>query len=155
MRLLRLSLPLLFVLACGGAARSPGTPKVLADVDEKGVGLDGYDPMSYWNAGQPADGDEAQTVSHAGATYFFATAESKAAFTADPAKHAPRFGGYCAFALSQNRLQAADPTAWEIYDGKLLLFTNAVFKDQFAGDKAGFLAKAEANWPALVETHGK
>lgn len=147
--------------ACGGAPSSPpkdpatqGPAKVLVAVDERGVGLRGLDPVSY-TAGEPAEGSEQHAASHGGATYWFASAEARSAFEAAPAKLAPQFGGYCAFAAAQNRLQAADPRAFMIFEGQLLVFTNADFKTQFEADPAGNKRKADANWPGLVAKHAK
>lgn len=148
--------------ACGGASSSQapagpstqGTAKVLVALDERGVGLRGLDPVSY-AGGEPAEGSEQHAASHGGATYWFASADARTAFEAAPAKHAPQFGGYCAFAAAQNRLQAADPRAFMIFEGQLLVFTNADFKAQFEADPAGNKRKADANWPGLVAKHGK
>jgi hypothetical protein len=35
------------------------------------------------------------------------------------------------------------------------MFTNEDFREQFQQDPAGNKQKADANWPGLVETHGK
>jgi YHS domain-containing protein len=148
--------------ACGGGASSSqptgpspqSTQKVLVSVDERGVGLRGLDPVSY-TKGEPAEGAEQHAARHGGATYWFASADARAAFEAAPAKLAPQFGGYCAFAAAQNRLSVADPRSFLIYEGQLLVFTNADFKTQFEADPAGNKRKADANWPGLVAQHGK
>ncbi|HLL23568.1 MAG TPA: hypothetical protein VK427_15630 [Kofleriaceae bacterium] len=71
--------------ACGGSSKptttEPATAKVLVLVDDQGVGVGG-----------------------------FASAENKQAFDGAHAKYTPAYGGYCAFAASQNRLSEADPT---------------------------------------------
>ena len=148
------------VIACGGSpAPKPsttptGAEKTLVLVDDKGVGLTGLDPVSYFT-GEPAAGSDAATASHGGATYWFASPEHKATFEGDKPKYAPQFGGYCAFAAAQNRLSTADPRVFLIHEGQLLMFTNADFKQQFEADSNGNKAKADANWPGLVAMHGK
>lgn len=127
---------------------------MLVLVDERGVGLQGLDPVSY-TRGEPAQGSDQHAASHGGATYWFASADDRAAFEADRAKFAPGFGGYCAFAAAQNRLSPADPRAFIIFKGQLLVFTNADFKAQFEADPDGNKRKADANWPGLVAQHGK
>jgi hypothetical protein len=155
------ALAISLAVACGGAGPSttgptkPVADKVLVNVDAEGVGLGGHDPISYTKEGGPIAGAAAHTAQHGGATYRFAAADTKAAFEADAGKHAPRYGGYCAFAASQNRLSPSDPSVWQIVDGQLLVFTNADFKDQFNKDAAGNKAKADQNWPGLVAEHGK
>jgi YHS domain-containing protein len=158
-------LVLLFVLAaCGGSPKpaqptDPGVPsepaaKILTNVDASGVGLGGHDPVGY-QSGAPVMGAPEHTAKHDGATYQFATAESKATFEGAAAQHAPQYGGYCAFAASQNRLSPSDPKVFLIYEGQLLVFTNQDFLDQFQKDPAGNKQKADANWPGLVAKHGK
>jgi YHS domain-containing protein len=147
--------------ACGGSkAAAPSAPtapasKVLVLVDAEGVGLGGHDPVAYATDNAAIAGTAEQSSQHGGAMYRFASAEHKAAFDAEPAKHAPRYGGYCAFAASQNRLSQSDPKVFQIVDGQLLVFTNESFKEQFNKDVAGNKAKADANWPGLVAKHGK
>ena len=156
---------LLAVAACGGSQK-PAEPidvgmppsitafRKLVNVDANGVGLGGHDPVAY-QAGAPVAGSPDHTAKHDGATYQFASAESKATFEAAAAQHAPQYGGYCAFAASQNRVSPSDPKVFLIHEGQLLVFTNQDFLDQFKKDPAGNKQKADANWPGLVAKHGK
>jgi glycine/D-amino acid oxidase-like deaminating enzyme len=43
------------------------------------------------------------------------------AFKADPEGYAPRYGGYCAYAVSHNDTAEGDPKVWSIVGGKLYL----------------------------------
>lgn len=129
-------------------------PKVLVNVDARGVAIGGHDPISYID-GTPALGTDQFTSKHGGATYRFATTEHKLKFDAEPDGRAPRYGGYCAFAASQNRVTPGDPQVWRIIDGQLLLFANADFRDQFEKDPAANRRKADENWPGLVARYGK
>lgn len=160
-----LVLSLVSLVACGGGQTStptgpttgPTAPaeKTLVLVDDRGVGLGGHDPVSYTKGDAPVAGSEQHASAHGGATYWFASAEDRAAFEADRARFAPRYGGYCAFAASQNRLSEADPTVFQIVDGQLLVFTNAEYRALFDRDAAGNKTKADANWPGLVAKHGR
>lgn len=136
-------------------APPPVAAKVLVLVDDKGVGLGGHDPVAYATASKPVPGSATHTATHAGATYRFASAENKTKFESDAAKHAPRYGGYCAYAASQNRLSKSDPKVFLIHDGDLLVFTSRDFLARFQKDPAGHKQKADASWPGLVEKHGK
>jgi YHS domain-containing protein len=161
--------PAIFVLialvcACSGGSKTPAEPtppapakatKILVNVDDNGVGLGGNDPVAYAKDNAPTAGDASVTSSFGGASYQFASADNKAAFDADPTKSAPQFGGYCAFAASQNRLSESDPTVFAIQDGQLLVFTNEDFRAQFMKDPTGNKKKADQNWPGLVEKYGK
>jgi hypothetical protein len=158
-----------FLMACGGSPATPSIPpaapaapavvqqparKVLVNVDDQGVALHGYDPISYRTLNAPVAGSPGLTSVY-DATYLFTTADHKAAFDREPASAAPRFGGYCAYAASQGRLSPVQPEVFEVVDGALLLFTNQEFRRLFAQDPLGLLAKAEANWPGLIATYGK
>jgi YHS domain-containing protein len=148
---------LALVCACGGSSKPttvPTSTKVLVLVDDQGVGLGGNDPIAY-TTNKVEEGSPDHTSAYGGATYQFTSPENKQAFDGDPKKHAPAFGGYCAFAASQNRLSESDPNVYMNYEGQLLMFTNQDFLEQFKKDPAGNKKKADANWPALVEKHGK
>jgi YHS domain-containing protein len=156
-----LFIALLSLSACGGSSKpttttveQPAADRILVLVDEQGVGLGGNDPIAYSTDKVEAGATE-HTSAYGGATYQFASAENKQKFDAEQAKYAPAFGGYCAFAASQNRLSPADPNVYMNLDGQLLMFTNQDFLDQFKQDSAGNKKKADANWPALVKEHGK
>jgi YHS domain-containing protein len=148
--------------ACGGGRASsdatkpggaPASQKSLVHLDAQGVALGGYDPVAYQTYGKPVTGTPEHATQHAGATYWFSSASHQTTF--DGATHAPRYGGYCAYAASLNRLSPADPRAFAIHDGLLFVFTSAELRDLFAQDVAGNKAKADANWPGLVARHGR
>jgi YHS domain-containing protein len=166
---MRRILTMLVIVACGSAAKPPVAPtppppttptapaaaKRLVLVDEAGVGLGGHDPIAYRTDEKAVEGTGTHTSAHEGATYWFASAEHKATFDGDAKKHAPQYGGYCAYAASLDRVSESDPTVFQIVDGQLLVFTNKSYKLQFNADVAGNKAKADTNWPGLVEKYGK
>jgi YHS domain-containing protein len=156
--LMRLALVVL-VAACGGpappAAPAPAAELVLVATDDEGVAIGGRDPLSYLADGAPAPGREEHVSEHGGATYRFASSEHQATFDADPERHLPAYGGYCAYAASQGRLTPADPEVWQVHDGRLLLFANQGFHDLFNQDPVEHTAAADRNWPGLVREHGE
>ncbi len=85
----------------------------------RGKAIAGYDPVAYFTAAKPLEGDSAFTATWMGATWYFASAENRDKFTAMPEKFAPKYGGYCAYAVAQNSTAKIDPEAWKIVDGKL------------------------------------
>ena len=95
----------------------------------------------------------AHSYDYQGATWRFATAENLAAFKAAPARYAPQFGGYCAWAVSQHYLAPGDPKFWKIVDGKLYLNANARAKELWEADQADAIKRAHANWPAVLSTN--
>lgn len=66
-----------------------------------GIAIQGYDPVAYFTDQRAVPGDPGITATHDGAIYQFASTAHKAAFEADPARYAPQYGGYCAYAAAQ------------------------------------------------------
>lgn len=151
------------LIACGGGSppastttpTAPAAERVLVNLDDGGVALQGHDAVAYVVDKAPVKGTADLVSTHGGATYWFSSPQHKATFDADPAKYAPRFGGYCAYAAAQNRLSNIQPDQFKVQDGHLLLFTNAEFHQLFDKDPAGNLAAADKNWPGLVTKHGR
>jgi hypothetical protein len=113
------------------------------------VALEGYDPVSYFTAGQPQKGDLVHGVHWNGATWLFASEENQRRFEQNPAAYAPQFDGYCAYAASQGYKAPGDPQTWKIVDGKLYLNFNADAARLWREDIPGNIHKGEENWPRL------
>ena len=75
----------------------------LVNVDDQGVILQGYDPVSFRNGGARKGDAQFQSKYH-GAIYRFASAANKAAFDANPGDYEPDYGGYCAYGVSVGHL---------------------------------------------------
>ena len=115
----------------------------------------GYDPVAYFTANKPQKGNPQFSSQYRGATYYFVSAENKARSDAEPAKYEPQFGGYCAYAASRGYTASISPDAFEILHGRLLLQYSKEALDKFNADPEKNLRKADQNWPALVEKHGR
>jgi YHS domain-containing protein len=120
------------------------------NVDAKGVGLQGHDPVAYFTVGAPTKGDAQFTASHAGVTYHFATAANRDAFSANPARYAPQYGGFCAMGVALGKKLDADPKAWHIADGKLYMNLNPDVQKKWLVDVNGHNAKADKAWPGIA-----
>lgn len=120
----------------------------LLNLNEQGVALQGYDPVSYF-AGQPAAGNAEITATHAGATYYFTTEDNKVKFTTAPEQYAPQYGGFCAVAVSEGKTFPIDPQTYKVTDGKLYLFYNGKLgntKPQWEDDEANRKTNADTYW---------
>ncbi len=116
----------------------------------KGVAVGGYDPVAYFTDKKPVKGNPAITHDHEGAKYYFASEANRDTFKAEPAKYAPQYGGYCAWAVSQGYTAHGDPTAWTVSNGKLFLNYNQSVKQGWEKDIPGNVAKGDANWPKVL-----
>ena len=114
------------------------------------LAVSGYDPVAYFKEGKPVEGDSDYEFEWNGATWRFASADNLAAFKQDPEAFAPQYGGYCAWAVSQGYTASTDPTAWKIVDGKLYLNYNQDIQRRWQTDIPGNIAKANGNWPKVL-----
>jgi YHS domain-containing protein len=149
--------PLMFAIVflaalCGSAAAGSKTPVPPVNTADDGFALKGYDPVAYFTAGQPKPGVDQYTYSWMGAKYRFASAENLQRFKADPEKYAPQYGGYCAYAMSLNRIADIDPQRWAIVDGKLYLNNGFVAQSLWSLDKHGSIVAADKHWAVFPKT---
>lgn len=117
----------------------------------RGRAISGTDPVAYFTEGRPVAGSSDFTHEWNGATWYFASAENRDAFAAEPARYAPQYGGYCAWAVSQGYTASTDPEAWTIVDGRLFLNYSKDVQATWEKDRDGNIAKADTNWPGVLE----
>ena len=117
----------------------------------KGVAINGYDPVAYFTDEKPVAGSADITADWKGATWRFSSVENRDTFLADPEKYAPQYGGYCAYAVSSGYTASTDPSAFSIVDGKLYLNYSQGVRTQWSKDTSGYISKANANWPKVLE----
>lgn len=121
--------------------------KISKNMDD--VALDGYDPVSYFSVGKPKMGMSDISYKWGGAIWQFTSKDHMQMFKETPSKYAPQFGGYCAYAVSINKLVSANPAYWEIENGKLYVNVNAEAQKLFKKDLMSNINKAEKNWKSL------
>lgn len=132
-----------------------GQNKTLSNVDKQGVGIQGYDPVAFFTQNHPVKGRPEFESKFKGVRYLFASAEDKATFDANPAKYEPQFGGFCAYAASQNHTAPVKIEAFQIVNGRLLMQYDLDVRTKFNKDTQGNLQKADNNWPGIVQKEGK
>ncbi len=115
-----------------------------------GVAINGYDPVAYFTQSDAVEGSADHTSEWDGATFQFASAENKALFDGDPAKYAPQFGGYCAWAVSKGYTASTSPNAWSVHNGKLYLNFNRAVRARWSINKDDNIAAGNANWPKVL-----
>lgn len=116
-----------------------------------GLAIEGYDPVSYFTDGKAVKGSKEHEHSWRGATWRFATAAHRDTFAAEPEKYAPQYGGYCAYAVAKNTTAGIDPEQWTVHEGRLYLNYDRKIQATWLEDKAGYIAKANENWPRMVD----
>lgn len=115
----------------------------------KGIGLSGYDPVSYFN-NKPVKGNAKISVTYQGIIYLFSTSANKENFLKSPDKFLPQYGGWCAFAMGDSGEKVeVDPGTYKIVNGKLYLFYNAYFNNTLISwnkNEKNLKSKADTNW---------
>ena len=112
--------------------------------------IKGYDTVAYFTEGKPVKGDKAHSTEYKGATWQFASKGNLDLFVANPEKYAPQYGGYCAYAVSQNTTASIEPEQFTVLDGKLYLNYNQSVNDLWNTDRANFISAADKNWPQIL-----
>lgn len=116
----------------------------------QGVAIRGIDPVSYFTKRVPLEGKEDITVKYDGAIWRFASPSNKALFESNPPGYAPKYGGYCAFAVAKGSTAPTDPEAWTIHKGALYLNFNLRVRATWRENIAENIEKADANWPGVL-----
>jgi YHS domain-containing protein len=141
----------LSLLNGGGAYAYDETSHSAYNVDAKGVGLHGYDPVAYFTVGKPTVGSDKFQATYEGVSYRFSSAENRQAFLKEPAKYAPAYGGFCAMGASLGKKFDGDPNYWKIVNGKLYVNVNADVDKAWKEDVPNNISKANQNWPEIKE----
>ena len=131
---------LLVLGACSGEPDIPGT------VGVHDVALQGYDPVSYFLESAPVKGTAEYEHRWNRMKYRFSCRENLELFQSGPARYAPQYNGYCAFALSRGDYSDTDPEAYAVVDGKLYLTYDRHIKNAWLQDKENYIIMADRNW---------
>jgi YHS domain-containing protein len=128
------------------------TDGYLVNLDDKGVIIEGYDPVAYFTDNKAEKGTDKFTFKYHGATYWFTSKEHEDLFKSDPEKYLPQYGAFCGYAVSIGKLRPVDPTIYQIENGRLILQHTKEAYDLFNKDLKTSVFKADKNWPGLEST---
>jgi YHS domain-containing protein len=130
-----------------------GTPyATVPDGQGRPVMLLGFDPVAYQLQGAPQRGGAALAVELPGRTYYFASAEHRDRFVADPARWEPQYGGFCASGAAFAIKLGSDPTSWTVRDGRLFIFGDVLGQTAWRLDPAWNVEQADREWPRIRDT---
>lgn len=139
----------LVTLTCNAQAKSKVSELNL----DKGLALDGYDPVAYFTSGKAVPGKKEIRHTNEGVTYYFSSAINKEAFIKNPSQYEPQYGGWCAYAMGDSGEKVeVDPETFKVTDGKLYLFYNKYFNNtlpKWNKDEAALKVKADKNWKSF------
>ena len=140
----------LCLIAAGLVAGAYAYQQSPVNVARGELALQGYDAVAYWTSRQPMKGSASFEHRWNGAVWRFSTAENRDQFVKEPARYAPEFGGYCAYAVSRGYTADVDPNAWRIVDGRLYLNYSKRVQKLWEEDVPGNIAKGRQNWPGVL-----
>jgi YHS domain-containing protein len=127
--------------------------KFLNNTDREGVVIQGYDPVAYFTQMKAVKGDPMYTARYNGATYWFSSGANANLFKDHPNMFAPQYGAFCGYAMALNKLRPVDPEIFDVIDGRLILQHSPDAYKRFHEDVAGYIIKADGNWPGQVKSH--
>lgn len=120
---------------------------------EKGIAIQGYDPVAYFTKNKAVKGNKNLAVVHQGVTYHFSSSENKDLFKNNPSAYEPQYGGWCAYAMgAKGEKVEIDPETFTLINGRLFLFYNAFFNNtlkDWKKDEANLHKKADINWTKI------
>lgn len=137
---------LVFVLALFVVSPSLAVEK---NLNADGLALQGYDPVSYFEADNPAMGLEKFSANHEGARYLFASAGNRDKFVANPGKFAPQFGGFCAYGVRVGRKFDIDPDVYRVVGDKLYFQLNWGTQVIWLTNMSENIEVAHTLWPMI------
>ena len=129
---------MLFLSAIGGI--------FMTEAQAADTAIRGYDTVAYFTDAKAVKGVESYSFTWHNLTWHFVSKEHRDLFAADPAKYAPQYDGFCAWAMTESRLAYTDPEVWKVVDNKLYLNCSPSAFEKWSRDIPGNIKKADAIW---------
>ncbi len=130
-----------------------GQDKQANNIDDSNIALQGYSPVSYLDLGIAQKGVKEHKATHEGINYYFTSAEQKKAFTKNPEKYLPQYGGFCAFGVYAGAKFRPDPNKFVVSEGKYYLFLYNLELDAqelwLKENESKLIPTANKNWQGL------
>ena len=113
--------------------------------------------VAYFKRNEAVPGSPKLAIEYRGGRFQFANAKNLATFKADPRRYMPKYGGICAFGMSNGKAGVpANPKTFKLYNGELLVFYDGPYEGKrfntsvpWNADERSLYQKAEAHWKAL------
>ena len=108
--------------------------------------LGGYDVVGYFTKGEPIKGNPIYKFEYEEATWIFSEERHLDLFKNNPAAYLPKYGGHCAFAVSQGFAAPGDGAYFNIVDDQLFIFSNPEVQADGMADVENLSISADQNW---------
>jgi YHS domain-containing protein len=117
---------------------------------EKGIAIQGYDPVAYINQNKAVKGNKQFATTVEGIIYNFSTAANRDLFIKNPKNYEPQYGGWCAYAMGATGEKVeVDPETFKVLNGKLYLFYHSWVNNtltKWNKDETNLKSKADKSW---------
>jgi hypothetical protein len=148
-------LPLFILLSITGSVSAQSDQRKKQFNLEKGLAIQGYDPVAYFTENKAIKGKKEFSVSADGVIYYLSTASNKDIFLKEYKKYEPQYGGWCAYAMGANNEKVEiDPETFKILNGKLYLFYHSWVNNtltKWNKDEMNLKTNADKNWANLYK----
>ncbi len=114
-----------------------------------GVGIYGWDPVSYFTEPEPLQGRADFEHIWNNVPWHFATAANRDIFKSAPDIYAPQFGGHGAMGMARGYVSDSNPKIYVVFKQRLYLFYSAANREAFVLSPDEAAREAEARWPEL------
>ena len=131
------------------SAYSPVNAVAMNDADR--VMLFGADVVAYFTQNAYVQGNQQFTSNHNDVTFYFASAEHKTLFDAQPEKYLPQYGGYCANGIMFGIPWGGNAQDFRVVDGKLYIFGGDVSQGAFELEMEKNIALSDQYWEQEVK----
>jgi YHS domain-containing protein len=120
------------------------------------VGLAGYSPVSYLDSNKAEPGSPRYAAEYQGVTYFMTTQAQLHAFTSNPQRYLPAYGGFCAYGCAVGAKFVPAPESFKIVDGRTNLFLKNEQIDTLnlwnTGNQMQLKKKADQYWQGQTQS---
>lgn len=113
------------------------------------LALKGYDVVTYHEEKTPMLGAREFTTRYKNAQWRFVSTENLEKFIRNPEQYAPKYDGWCAWAVANGNLSPSNPNFWILQDNKLYMMCSEQAIKSWLENPQGNQRKADANWPIL------
>lgn len=121
------------------------------NINSKRIAINYYDPISFYNH-KPQIGIEAISFNYNGVAYTFTNEENKNKFIEKFKDLEPRFGGWCAYSISEGKKVDFNPKYYAIIKDSLYLFSTEEKMNLFKKDYEKIQNIAWSEWVKILPT---
>ncbi len=123
------------------------------NVDDKGLALQGYDPVAYINPGKGGERrPQAERHRRRRHLLLFKRCQPARPSRRTPQAYLPAYGGWCAYAMAGGDYVDVNPKTFKLISGTAHLFYNGFLGNtmkKWDKDQAKLKAAADAQWKKL------